>query len=113
MPVTVVILAAGEAKRFGSQKLIHPLAEGDTLLARAIRAGGTFETVVVCGPEVEPHAKALGVRTILNAEPERGMAHSLRLANAAVDADSAIAVMLGRSASHDAGNARGCRRGSG
>ena len=93
MPVTVVILAAGEARRFGTQKLLHPLAEGDTLLERAVRAAGGFDTVVVCGAEVEPHAQRLGARTIRNDEPERGMAHSLRLANAAVDADAAIAVL--------------------
>jgi molybdenum cofactor cytidylyltransferase len=93
IPVTVVILAAGEARRFGSQKLLHPLPDGDTLLARAVRAAGDFDVVAVCGETLEPNARALGARTVRNDEPDRGMAHSLRLANAIVDADAAIAVL--------------------
>lgn len=91
--LTVVVLAAGQSTRFGSQKLLHRLDQDDTLLARAVRAAGGFDTVVVCSDETLPVAQALGARGILNREPERGMAHSLRLANAAIAPDHAIVVL--------------------
>jgi molybdenum cofactor cytidylyltransferase len=91
--VTVVILAAGESKRFGSQKLLHRLSDNDTLLQRAIRASGGFSTVVVCSDVTLPVAQAQQVHAIVNREPERGMVHSLRLANDAIAADHAIMVL--------------------
>jgi len=91
--LTVVVLAAGQSTRFGSQKLLHRLEESDTLLERAIRAAGAFDTVVVCSQATLPLAQALRARAILNREPERGMAHSLRLANSAIDAERPILVL--------------------
>ncbi|HTV92981.1 MAG TPA: NTP transferase domain-containing protein [Verrucomicrobiae bacterium] len=91
--LTVVILAAGQSRRFGSQKLLHKLEENDTLFERALRAGGTFETVVVCSEDTMPLAQALHARAILNREPERGMAHSLNLANDAIDRERPILVL--------------------
>ena len=79
--------------RFGSQKLLHRLASGDTLLERAIRASGAFETVIVCSEQTMPAAQALHARTILNREPERGMAHSLRLANREIARERPILVL--------------------
>jgi len=91
--LTVVILAAGQSTRFGSQKLLHKLEENDTLFERALRAGGAFETVVVCSEDTLPLAQALHARAILNREPERGMAHSLNLANDAIDRERPILVL--------------------
>jgi molybdenum cofactor cytidylyltransferase len=91
--LTVVVLAAGESKRFGSQKLLHGLEANDTLFERALRASGMFDTVVVCSAATLALAEALHARAILNAEPERGMAHSLRLANAEIDAERPILVL--------------------
>ena len=91
--LTVVVLAAGSAQRFGSQKLLHPLPEGDTLLSRAIRAAGSYEALVVCSREVEPRARALGARTVLNVEPEKGMWNSAWVGNAAVDVANDVAVL--------------------
>jgi molybdenum cofactor cytidylyltransferase len=91
--LTVVILAAGESKRFGSQKLLHPLENNDTLLARAIRASSAFSAVVVCSDATLPVAQALQTGVVLNREPERGMAHSLRLANDAIAPEHAILVL--------------------
>ena len=91
--LTVVVLAAGESKRFGSQKLLHKLEENDTLFERAVRAAGAFDTVVVCSEATEPVARALRARAVLNREPERGMAHSLRLANDAIEPDRPILVL--------------------
>ena len=91
--LTVVILAAGQSTRFGSQKLLHKLEENDTLFERAIRAAGAFDTVVVCSEVTQPVAHALRVRAVLNREPERGMAHSLRLANEAIESERPILVL--------------------
>ncbi len=91
--LTVVVLAAGESKRFGSQKLLHKLEENDTLVERAIRAAGAFDTVVVCSEATQPVARALRTHAVLNREPERGMAHSLRLANDAIGPERPILVL--------------------
>lgn len=93
LSVVVVVLGAGESKRFGSQKLLHALPDGDTLLARAVRAGATYNVLVVTSSALREPAQALGVRVVTNDEPERGMAHSLRLANAAIDAEAPILVL--------------------
>jgi molybdenum cofactor cytidylyltransferase len=91
--LTVVVLAAGESKRFGSQKLLHKLEGSDTLLERAIRASGAFDSVVVCSEQTLPAARALHAHTIVNREPERGMIHSLRLANRKIDPERPILVL--------------------
>jgi CTP:molybdopterin cytidylyltransferase MocA len=78
----------------GSQKLLLTLG-GRTLLERALAATAAFPRVLVAGPEVagavgpEP-----GLRVVLNDEPDRGMAHSLRLADAAAAPGAALAVVL-------------------
>jgi molybdenum cofactor cytidylyltransferase len=92
MPVTCVVLAAGASRRFGSNKLIHE-HKGDTLLARAIRACGAHPVVVVCAPELAAGLRDTRAVTIVNAEPERGMAHSLRLADRCIDPAQAIVVL--------------------
>ena len=91
--LTVVVLAAGESKRFGSQKLLHPLPDGDTLLARAVRARGAYDALVVTSSALRGRAQTLGARVVINDEPERGMAHSLRLADAAIEAEAPILVL--------------------
>ncbi|HEX8805928.1 MAG TPA: NTP transferase domain-containing protein [Candidatus Aquilonibacter sp.] len=93
MAVTVVVLAAGESKRFGSQKLLHQLDRNDNLLARAIRASSGFNAVVVCSDATLAPAQALGAHTVINREPKRGMIHSLRLANDAIASKDAILVL--------------------
>ena len=87
------MLAAGRAERFGAQKLLHPLRGGDTLLERAIRASGEYPAIVVTSSALRERVEALGARAIVNDEPERGMAHSLRLANEAIDPAHTIAVL--------------------
>lgn len=91
--LTVVVLAAGQSKRFGSQKLLHEFETGDTLLERAIRASGVFDSVVVCGEQTLQAARALHAHAILNREPERGMVHSLRLANLEIEPERPILVL--------------------
>jgi molybdenum cofactor cytidylyltransferase len=90
---TVVVLAAGESKRFGSQKLLHRMKTGGTLLERAVHACGVFDSIVVCSEATLPLATTIGAHTIVNREPERGMARSLRLANDAIAPERSILVL--------------------
>ncbi|MFI4888491.1 MAG: NTP transferase domain-containing protein [Burkholderiales bacterium] len=87
-----MILAAGTGSRFGGQKLLA-LLDGRPLIAHVVAAVAHLPTVVVGPPELEPHIYP--ARLIENLAPERGMSHSLRLANAAIDADDALLVLLG------------------
>jgi len=73
------------------------LVGGTTLLERALAASAGYARIVVVAPwsagDAPPETGAALV--VINEAPERGMAHSLRLANAAVaDRDVAIAVLL-------------------
>ncbi len=91
---TCVVLAAGLGTRMGGDKLAKPFGEG-TILDAVLAACATFPTLVVASPTLKLELLAPNVRVLLNDEPDRGMAHSLRLANAAVSADDPIAVLLG------------------
>ena len=86
-----VILAAGTGSRFGGQKLLA-LLDGKPLIAHVVAAVAHLPTVVVGPPELEPHIYP--ARLVENLNPERGMAHSLRLANAAIDTNDALLVLL-------------------
>ncbi len=93
MAVTCIILAAGRSSRFGTDKLLHVWRNGDTLIARAVRACSGFPTLAVSSNRVAAALDSAGVAIVRNEEPERGMAHSLRLANARIDPAEAIAVL--------------------
>lgn len=78
-----ILLAAGESRRFGRPKLLEPW-NGEPLVVRAVRsqlAGGLDPVVVViqAGPGVGAVLDGLGVETIVNAEPGRGIGYSVRL----------------------------------
>ena len=79
----------------GVEKLLLRIGER-TMLERAIAAAQGFPTVLVASPAlVERICAAADLHIVVNAAPERGMSHSLQLANAAIgDADSALAVLL-------------------
>jgi len=87
-----VILAAGTGSRFGGQKLLA-LLDGKPLIAHVVAAVAHLPTVVVGPPELEPHIYP--ARLIENLAPERGMAHSLRLAHGAIVANDGLLVLLG------------------
>jgi molybdenum cofactor cytidylyltransferase len=94
--VVCVILAAGASSRMGRSKTGLRLGN-ETLLERALAATGGYARIVVVSAgnvhDVPPGTR--DVQTILNDAPERGMTHSLRLADAAVaDRDAALAVLL-------------------
>ena len=92
------MLAAGRATRFGATKLLVPF-DGEPLIERVLEAASAFPTVVVASPAVEAFLRAQpapgrAIVTIVNEEPERGMAHSLRLADAITARDAALLVLL-------------------
>jgi CTP:molybdopterin cytidylyltransferase MocA len=92
VPVTIVILAAGQAARMGRQKLLLPI-DGSTLIERAVAAAAPWPTVVVAGAEVAAALAQAGVRVLANDAPERGMRHSLALADALIDPSETLAVL--------------------
>jgi molybdenum cofactor cytidylyltransferase len=89
------ILGAGRSERMGAQKLLLRFGE-TTLLGRALEAARDYRTVAVVTAALAPHMPSRpGLTVIVNDEPERGMTHSLRLANAALgDPDKALVVLL-------------------
>jgi len=91
-----VILAAGRSERMGAQKLLLPFGT-TTLLGRALEAASDFSIVVVVAPALVAHVTARPNQTVIvNDAPERGMAHSLAMADAAIaDRGAALAVLLG------------------
>jgi molybdenum cofactor cytidylyltransferase len=79
----------------GAQKLLLPVA-GRPLFTRALDAAAAFPCILVASLEVAAHAGAEpGLEIVLNERPERGMTHSLALANAAIgDPEAALVVLL-------------------
>lgn len=73
--------------------------DGRSLIRRAVDAAAAWPTVVVASDvvagELETAGTAEHVRIVRNREPDRGMNHSLKLADAAIDAGEPIAVVLG------------------
>ncbi|HZZ00603.1 MAG TPA: nucleotidyltransferase family protein [Candidatus Baltobacteraceae bacterium] len=94
MNVSAVILAAGNSSRMGTEKLLLEI-DGRSLLHRAIAAVAAYPLVVVTSPHLRSAALAAGATHVVeNAEPEQGMAHSARLADAAIgDRTSALLLL--------------------
>lgn len=81
---TAILLAAGQSKRFGSPKLLHPLNDGTPLgLIAAQKLCEVFENVLVVinphSPELARRYRALDVRVIVNSNAEQGLGTSLAL----------------------------------
>ena len=79
--LTIVVLAAGSSRRFGSPKQLH-VFEGETLLHRAARvASEVAETLVVLPPNaplIREAIHGLAVRFVENANAAEGVASSIR-----------------------------------
>jgi molybdenum cofactor cytidylyltransferase len=96
--IAVAVLAAGQAKRFGSDKLMAEL-DGAPL---GLHIGQTLAPMefgwrfAVCGEgsPVGQHYAALGFAVIENAAPESGQAGSLHLAVKAADRTPASALLV-------------------
>jgi CTP:molybdopterin cytidylyltransferase MocA len=78
----------------GRQKLLESI-DGRPMIRRAIDAAARWPTFVVASAAVAEQLAGADVRIVLNDEPDRGMSHSLRLADAAIAPDEPIAVLLG------------------
>ncbi len=99
--IAALVLAAGAARRFGSQKLLHPV-RGEPLVRAAVDrvvAAGPERTIVVVGHDGDAvrHALAgLPVTIVENPHPEQGLSSSLRAGLAMVPEDAvAVLVTLG------------------
>jgi molybdenum cofactor cytidylyltransferase len=96
--IAVVVLAAGQAKRFGSDKLMVPI-DGAPLgarLAKTLVPMGFGWRFAVCqtGAALSQHIAAMNFAIIDNAAPEKGQAHSLHLAVHAAERTAAKALLV-------------------
>lgn len=97
--LTLVVLAAGAARRFGSDKLLAP-ADGRPLLAATLgRAASSIDperTIVAIGPDQRRRgvvAKVAGAEVLVVPDAGRGMRWTLHAALAAVPADASGALV--------------------
>ncbi len=78
----VIVLAAGSASRFGSNKLLADV-QGKPLyryMIEKLERLSAFPRILVTGyEEIAEAAEKIGVCTVLNQEPELGISHSLKL----------------------------------
>ena len=96
--IAVAVLAAGQARRFGSDKLMAPL-DGLPLgvhIARTLAPMGFGWRFAVCqqGAVLAQHFEALDFTVIENAVSEAGQAHSLHLAVYAAERTRAEALLV-------------------
>lgn len=94
-----VILAAGEARRFGAQKLLAPLG-GRPLLQHVIDAANAScleDIVLVVGPsggDLLAQLDAGRARVVHNPDPARGLASSLQIGLRGLDSNLHAALVL-------------------
>jgi molybdenum cofactor cytidylyltransferase len=92
--MTIVILAAGSARRMGRQKLLLPI-EGQPMIQRVVDSASAWPVVIVAGDDVAALLGSTPLCIVRNDAPERGMAHSLKLANHVIAGQGPIAVLPG------------------
>lgn len=82
MKIGCVVMAAGDARRFGENKLAA-LFDGKSLIRRALEAvppeAVDQVAVVTQYPEVEEMAAAFGFQPVRNPHPDWGISHTIRL----------------------------------
>ena len=96
--VAAILLAAGRSERFGSDKLLAPLAGEPVALHAAERLAGldTRWRVAICR-EASPLAEqfaALGFDVLINPHPAQGLSSSLALGIAYAEANGARAALV-------------------
>lgn len=94
MNIGCVVMAAGDARRFGENKLAA-LFDGKPLIRRALEAVPAEEfsavAVVTQYPEVEAMAAEFGFIPVRNPHPDWGISHTIRLGLEALgDCDAAL-----------------------
>jgi len=97
--VVAILLAAGSASRFGSDKLLHPLPHGVAIAVQAARhvRAVTARIVVSVRPGADELARLLraeGCEIVICENAAEGMGASLACAVRAVDAADAYLVAL-------------------
>lgn len=90
--VRTVVLAAGSSERMGWNKLAAPFC-GVPLARRVVEALAGLRPLVVAGPEAAAVLAGLEGVTLLVTEPTAGPSVSLALADRALPADQALAVV--------------------
>jgi molybdenum cofactor cytidylyltransferase len=97
-----IVLAAGAGSRFGSDKLLAPLAGRPILdhVLDAVRGAGLAEIVVVLGDNADAIERTIawqGERLVRNPDPGRGLSSSLQVGFEAIaqstDIDAAFVVL--------------------
>lgn len=93
MKIGCVVLAAGSASRFGENKLNRTVG-GKSLIRRALEAVPADRVspviVVTQYPEIAALAKEFSFTPIINAHPEWGQSHSLKLGLRAMETCDAV-----------------------
>lgn len=96
--VAVALLAAGQGRRFGSDKLLAPI-DGVPMglhIARTLDAFNFLARFVVCasGSPLVPEFESLRFQTLINENPETGQASSLQIAVRAAENTRAQALLV-------------------
>jgi molybdenum cofactor cytidylyltransferase len=98
--VAAVVLAAGQGRRYGSQKLLAPLGDRPLLqhALDAANASSLSPVVVVLGADadaIEAGVRAARARLVRNPDHATGQASSLRIGLGALHTSDAAVVVLG------------------
>ena len=97
-PLTLLMLAAGQSRRFGAADKLTALLHGQPVIGHilAAQAGLTAKRVAVVGPDSAAAGllSAAGFRLVVNPAPDSGQGASLALGAAAVGCGRVL-VMLG------------------
>lgn len=96
--VGCLLMAAGNAERFGENKLLCAADDGRTLIEHALDAipRECFARVLIVTqyPEIAALAKERGFETLENRHPERGQSETIRLGTAALSDCDALCFMV-------------------
>ena len=98
LTVGCLLMAAGNAERFGENKLLCAAIDGKSLIEHALDAipRECFARVLIVTqyPEITALAKERGFETLQNEHPERGQSETIRLGTRALSDCDAICFMV-------------------
>ena len=77
-----ILLAAGQSRRFGSNKLLHPITDGTPMLLVVAKKliNVLPDSIAVINQDLIPYTKPLeqlGLRVVVNEQAHRGMGNSI------------------------------------